>query len=116
MHQIIVYPVGNGDTSQIILENGKRILFDFRHLKKTENGEGPEINLKDRLKDELKKADKKSFDVVAFSPFRDPLSGTLVTSETYFASRSRLILSASFFNCRISFFATVHVRFRSMPK
>jgi hypothetical protein len=67
MHQIIFYPVGNGDTSQIILENGKRILFDFRHLKKTETGEEPEINLKDRLKDELKKAKKKSFDVVAFT-------------------------------------------------
>lgn len=67
MHQIVFYPVGNGDTSQIILENGKRILFDFRHLKKTETGNGPEINLKDRLKDELKKAKKKSFDVVAFT-------------------------------------------------
>ena len=67
MHKIIFYPVRNGDTSQIVLENGKRILFDFRHLKKTEEGEGPEINLKNRLKDELKKADKKSFDVVALT-------------------------------------------------
>lgn len=65
--KVIFYPVGNGDTSQIVLENGKRILFDFRHLKKTENGEGPEINLRDRLKDELKKANKKSFEVVAFT-------------------------------------------------
>jgi hypothetical protein len=67
MHQIIFYPIGNGDTSQIVLENGKRILFDFRHLKKTETGEELEINLKDRLKDELKKTNKKSFDVVAFT-------------------------------------------------
>jgi hypothetical protein len=67
VHQIIFYPVGNGDTSQIILENGKRILFDFRHTKKSENNEGPEINLKDRLKDELKKANRKSLDVVAFT-------------------------------------------------
>lgn len=67
MHQIIFYPVGNGDTSQIVLDNGKRILFDFKHLKKTEGGEGPEINLKDRLKSELEKTDKKSFDVVAFT-------------------------------------------------
>jgi len=67
MHQLIFYPVGNGDTSQIILENGKRILFDFRHIKKTENDEELEINLKNRLKNELKKANKKSFDVVAFT-------------------------------------------------
>lgn len=67
MHQIVFYPVGNGDTSQIILENEKRLLFDYRHIKKTEDGEGPEIDLKSRLKDELKKAKKDSFDVVAFT-------------------------------------------------
>lgn len=61
------YPVGNGDTSQIILENGKRILFDYRHIKKAENEKSPEIDLKSRLTDELKKARKDSFDVVAFS-------------------------------------------------
>lgn len=67
MHQIIFYPVGNGDTSQIILENGKRILFDFRHLKKAEDGDIPEIDLKKRLNEELKESNKKSFDVVAFT-------------------------------------------------
>lgn len=66
-HRIIFYPVGNGDTSQIILENGKRILMDYRHCNKTEEGEGPEINLKARLKQELKDAGRDSFDVVAFT-------------------------------------------------
>ena len=66
-HKVIFYPVGNGDTSQIILENGKRLLFDFRHLKSSEDGHGPEINLKERLRDELKKAGKTSFDVVALT-------------------------------------------------
>ena len=66
-HRIVFYPVGNGDTSQIILENGKRILMDYRHRKKTEEGEGPEINLKARLKQELKDAGRGSFDVVAFT-------------------------------------------------
>lgn len=67
MHQIIFYPVGNGDTSQIILNNGKRILFDFRHLKKAEDGKGPEIDLKARLKEELQGCKRTSFDVVAFT-------------------------------------------------
>ncbi len=67
MHQLVFYPVGNGDTGQIVLENGKRILFDYRHVKKTEEGQCPEINLKDTLKNELNKAKKKSFDVVAFT-------------------------------------------------
>jgi len=66
-HRIIFYPVGNGDTSQILLENGKRVLMDFRHQKKTEDGNCPEINLKARLKQELKDAKRDSFDVVAFT-------------------------------------------------
>nr|VFK57009.1 MAG: hypothetical protein BECKTUN1418F_GA0071002_11027 [Candidatus Kentron sp. TUN]VFK59868.1 MAG: hypothetical protein BECKTUN1418D_GA0071000_11107 [Candidatus Kentron sp. TUN]VFK64903.1 MAG: hypothetical protein BECKTUN1418E_GA0071001_10996 [Candidatus Kentron sp. TUN] len=66
-HHIFFYPVGNGDTSQTVLENDKRLLFDYQHLKKTENGEGPEINLKGHLKEELKKAGRDSFDVVAFT-------------------------------------------------
>lgn len=67
MHKIIFYPVGNGDTSQIVLENGKRILFDFRHVKKAENDEEPIIDLKAQLKKELDDAGKSSFDVVAFT-------------------------------------------------
>lgn len=66
-HKILFYPVGNGDTCQIILENSKRILMDYRHRKKTEAGEGPEINLKARLNKELKDAGRDSFDVVAFT-------------------------------------------------
>lgn len=67
MHQIFFYPVGNGDTSQIKLNNGKRILLDFRHQKKTEDGSGPEINLKERLKNELDESERDYFDVVAFT-------------------------------------------------
>jgi hypothetical protein len=66
-HHIFFYPVGNGDTSQIVLENGKRILFDFRHLKKAEDGEGPEIDLQARLREELDNEKRDSFDVVAFT-------------------------------------------------
>jgi hypothetical protein len=66
-HKVLFYPVGNGDTSQIILENGKRILFDFRHKDRTSGEEKPEIDLKERLKKELKDSEKSSFDVVAFT-------------------------------------------------
>jgi hypothetical protein len=66
-HQIIFYPVGNGDTSQIILNKGRRILFDFCHRKKAEGEETPEIDLKKRLKDELDAAGRDYFDVVAFT-------------------------------------------------
>lgn len=66
-HRIVFYPVGNGDTSQIILSNGKRILMDFRHLKCTEDGDRAEINLAAQLKQELKDEDRDYFDVVAFT-------------------------------------------------
>jgi len=67
MHKIIFYPVGNGDTSQIILQNGKRILFDYRHVKFAEDNKGPEINLCQTLRDELADCDRDYFDVVAFT-------------------------------------------------
>lgn len=66
-HRIVFYPVGNGDTGQIILENGKRILLDYRHRKIAENEETPEIDLDVRLRKELKDAGRDSFDVVAFT-------------------------------------------------
>lgn len=66
-HEVIFYPVGNGDTTQIILDNGKRILFDFRHKQCAEEESTPEIDLKATLKKDLADAGKESFDVVAFT-------------------------------------------------
>lgn len=67
MHKVIFYPVGNGDTSQIILENKKRLLFDYCHRKKGEDPKDPLIDLKKRLTEELKAAGREYFDVVAFT-------------------------------------------------
>jgi hypothetical protein len=67
MHKVIFYPVQNGDTSQIILDNGKRILFDFRHLKCGEDEDEPVIDLKAQLKEELSKAKRDYFDVLALT-------------------------------------------------
>lgn len=67
MHKVIFYPVKNGDTSQIIVNNGKRLLFDFRHLKVGEGEEEPAIDLKSQLEDELTKAKRNYFDVLALT-------------------------------------------------
>lgn len=67
VHQVIFYPVGNGDTTQIVLSKGRRVLFDFCHRDKAEDADTPEINLKARLKEDLKAADRDYFDVVAFT-------------------------------------------------
>jgi hypothetical protein len=67
LHQVVFYPVSNGDTTQIILASGRRVLFDFCHHEKAEDSETPEIDLKARLKGELKEAKRDYFDVVAFT-------------------------------------------------
>lgn len=67
MHKVIFYPVQNGDTSQIILSNGKRLLFDFRHLKIGEDDDEPAIDLKDQLKAELANARRDYYDVLALT-------------------------------------------------
>jgi len=67
LHQIIFYPVGNGDTTQIVLSGGRRILFDFCHREKAADPATPEIDLKARIKAELKDAERDYFDVVAFT-------------------------------------------------
>ena len=67
VHQVIFYPVGNGDTTQIVLSKGRRVLFDFCHRDKAEDADTPEIDLKARLKEDLKAADRDYFDVVAFT-------------------------------------------------
>jgi hypothetical protein len=67
IHQVIFYPVGNGDTTQIILSAGRRVLFDFCHREGAEDDDTPEIDLKGRLKDDLKAAGRDYFDVVAFT-------------------------------------------------
>ena len=58
IHQVIFYPVGNGDTTQIILSKGRRVLFDFCHRDKAEDADTPEIDLKARLKEDLKAANR----------------------------------------------------------
>jgi hypothetical protein len=67
VHQVIFYPVGNGDTTQIVLSNGRRILFDFCHRDGAEDTDTPEIDLKRRLKEDLKAANRDHFDVVGFT-------------------------------------------------
>jgi hypothetical protein len=67
LHKVLFYPVGNGDTSQVILNNGRRILFDFCHRQKAEQDDTPEIDLKKRLKAELDADKCDHFDVVGFT-------------------------------------------------
>jgi len=67
MHRVTFYNVGDGDSSQIVLSNGRRVMMDFHHLTKSEDGKGPEIDLCKRIRDELKESERDYLDVVAFT-------------------------------------------------
>lgn len=66
-HRLRIYPVGNGDTSQIILANGRRILLDFCHRKKGESDKEAHIDLMKELKREIDFPRRNHFDVVALT-------------------------------------------------
>ena len=71
MAKIRFYPVGNGDCSQIILANKKRLLFDYCHRRKAEDKDDPRIDLQKALSDELTAARRDGFDVVALTHLDD---------------------------------------------
>lgn len=65
--KITFYPVGNGDASQILLSNGRRVLMDFRHQVCGENESSPTIDLAKHLRAEFKAANRDDVDVMAFT-------------------------------------------------
>lgn len=71
MHKARFYPVGNGDCSQIVLADGRRLLFDYCHRHKAEDKDDPRIDLQATLSDELAAAGKKGFEVVALTHLDD---------------------------------------------
>ena len=71
MHQVRFYPVGNGDCSQIVLANKKRLLFDFCHRRKAEDKDDPQIDLNSALTAELAAAERDGFDVLALTHLDD---------------------------------------------
>lgn len=85
---ITFYPVGNGDTSQIVLDNKRRILMDYRHQMAGEDPSIPAIDLNARLQLELKEAGRDYFDVVAFTHAdEDHISGSTEFFELQYAQK-----------------------------
>ena len=71
MHVVKLYPVGNGDCGQIVLEDGRRLLFDYCHRRKAEDKDDPRIDLEAALNGELAAANREGFDVVALTHLDD---------------------------------------------
>lgn len=66
-HSVTFFPVGNGDTSLIQLDNGKWLLMDYYHQGQGEDPSTTIIDLKRKLTEMLKAAKKTSFEVVMFT-------------------------------------------------
>lgn len=89
IHKVVFYPVGNGDSSQIILSSGKRVLFDYCHrATKGEDDDEPIIDLAKQLREELKNVKRDYFDVVAFTHADvDHINGSTEFFELQHASK-----------------------------
>jgi len=61
------YPIGNADCCKIDLSNGKKLLFDYACMKNNEDENDLRIDLQKVLNDDLKNANRKHYDVVAFT-------------------------------------------------
>ena len=67
MHKLTFYPLGNADCCLIDLDNGQKILFDYADMRDPNNDDDLRIDLPTALRDDLTKAEKDSYDVVAFT-------------------------------------------------
>ena len=67
MHTITFYPLGNADCCKIDFASNKKMLFDYAHSKESEDEDDPRIDLKKELCDDLKKVERKNYDIVGFT-------------------------------------------------
>lgn len=67
MHKLTIFPLGNADCCRIDLENGKKILFDYANTRNPDDSYDLRCDLPNELLEDLKKAERKDFDIVAFT-------------------------------------------------
>jgi hypothetical protein len=71
MHTLTFYPIGNAETVQFDLHNGKKILFDYANRRNPADANDLRINLPKAIRDNLRESGRSSFDVVAFTHLDD---------------------------------------------
>ena len=71
MHTITFYPLGNADSIKVELANGRNLLFDYANTRDPDDDDDLRIDLAEQLRKELAKADRDSFDIVAFTHLDD---------------------------------------------
>lgn len=87
MHKITLFPIGNGDTTRIDVENGRKLLIDFADLRDPDDPSDKRIPLSSTLKSDLEAARRDNFDVVAFTHLDD--DHTRKSSEFFFFEHAK---------------------------
>jgi beta-lactamase superfamily II metal-dependent hydrolase len=67
MHEVIFYPIGNGDTCLIRMENGSRIAFDFADLHDPSDKNDKRMPLAKNFKEDIGWPKTKEIDVLAIT-------------------------------------------------
>ena len=67
LHKLTFYPLGNADCCRIDLDNRQKILFDYANVGNPDDDDDLRIDLAKELRDDLEKAGKDSYDVVAIT-------------------------------------------------
>ena len=67
MHEVIFYPIGNGDTCLMRLESGKRVAFDFADLHDPSDKSDKRMPLARNFRDDLGWPKVKEIDVLAIT-------------------------------------------------
>jgi hypothetical protein len=67
MHKLTFFPLGCADTCRIDLENGKKMLLDYAHVRDEADEQDKRTNLPKELRKDLKAANRNDYDVVAFT-------------------------------------------------
>lgn len=67
MTTVKFYPVGNGDTSLITLQNGKHVLMDYRQHSLATDNTKPQFDIASDIKKNLTDAKKNSLEVLVFT-------------------------------------------------
>jgi hypothetical protein len=67
MHKLNFFPLGNADCCRIDLENGKKLLFDYAHMRCAEDTTDKRIDLAKTLREDLYDSRRDGYDMVAFT-------------------------------------------------
>lgn len=68
---ITFYPLGNADTARIDFVDGRKMLVDYANMRDPEDKDDKRCDLPEELKNDLRKTDKKEYDVVCFTHLDD---------------------------------------------